>query len=131
MILDTEFLAALDDQNSAALQVAREIERSRATARIPTTVVLEWFVSVGKGSDPIKNQRSFKRLVGSKPVVALNDNIARRAGILEGTHQASDTKPNLGVVDATVAATGLAYNEPVVSTDTDFRHVDGLQVETI
>jgi len=64
-----------------------------------------------------------------RPTVPLDENIARRAGVIEGHHVESDTDPELGVIDSIVAATGLVFNEPVVTDDTDFQTVDGLQVE--
>ena len=67
--------------------------------------------------------------MANKPVVVLDENIARRAGALEGHHLTSDSKPTLGPGDATVAATGLVWNEPVVTNDSDFEHVDGLDIE--
>lgn len=49
--------------------------------------------------------------------------------MIEGQHIASDTKPRLGFADSVVAATGLVYNEPVVTDDTsDFGTVEGLTV---
>lgn len=60
----------------------------------------------------------------------LTDSIARRAGELEGIHQDSDTKARLGYGDAIVAATALEYEEPVVTTDADFKAVDGLNVSS-
>jgi len=67
--------------------------------------------------------------VENKPVVELDDSIARRAGTLEGAHLASESAPDLGQGDAIVAATGLTLNEPVVTNDEDFQSVDGLRVE--
>lgn len=79
---------------------------------------------------PTENVRDYEALVANKPVVPLDENVSRRAGVLEGNHLVSDSKPNLGPTDAIVAATGLTYNEPVVTSDMDFQQVDGLQVET-
>ena len=68
--------------------------------------------------------------MANNPIVDLDSNIARRAGALEGHHLTSDSKPTLGPGDATVAATGLVFNEPVVTNDGGFESVDGLRVET-
>ena len=88
-------------------------------------------MGVGAGSDPTRNVREYEALVRNKPIVPLDENIARRAGALEGQHLASETKPDLGLADAVVAATGLVYNEAVVTDDTsDFGSVDGLRIET-
>lgn len=59
----------------------------------------------------------------------MDENIARRAGLIEGQHLTSETKPTLGPGDAIVAATGLVHNEPVVTNDSNFESVEGLVVE--
>jgi tRNA(fMet)-specific endonuclease VapC len=97
--------------------------------RIPTVAIQELYVSVGAGADPTGDARAYDALVANKPVVPLDENIARRAGVPEGEHLTSDSKPTLGPGDAVVAATGLVHNEPVVTNDTDFETVDGLPVE--
>ena len=131
MILDTEFLIALDNQSEAAREKAAEIEAADVPLRVPTMVIQELYVGVGAGTQPFENARKYEALIANKPVVGMNENIARRAGALEGQHIASDSKPELGPGDAIVAATGLQYNEPVVTNDRDFTHVDGLPVTLI
>lgn len=130
MILDTDFLVALKASDPGALELAREIEGSDVPARIPTPVVHELYRAVGAGSDPDGNARDIEALLAAKPLVEFGERLARRAGALEGEHIDSDTKPDLGTVDAMVAAVGLVYNEPVVSSDGDFESVDGLAVRS-
>lgn len=129
MILDTNFLGALKDQDPAAQEKAAELEVSGRPLRVPTIVAYELFIPVGKTDEErfkIKDQRAYQRLVANKPVVEMSESIATRAGVLEGTHQRSDSKPVLGAGDAIVASTALEVNEPVVSDDADFDAVDGL-----
>ncbi|MFB6302616.1 MAG: PIN domain-containing protein [Haloferacaceae archaeon] len=130
MILDTEFLISLKAGDEAARALAADLEANSVPTRVPTIVVEELYVSVGAGGTPNANARDYEALVANKPVVPLDANIARRAGALEGQHLDSDTKPDLGPGDAIVAATGLTYNEAVVSNDEGFQDVDGLTVET-
>lgn len=130
MILDTEFLISLKAGDGAARALAADLEANSVPTRVPTVVVEELYVSVGAGGKPNANARDFEALVANKPVVPLDANIARRAGVLEGQHLDSDAKPDLGPRDAVVAATGLTYNEAVVSNDEGFLDVDGLTVET-
>lgn len=130
MILDTEFLISLKAGDEAARALAADLEANSVPTRVPTIVVEELYVSVGTGGKPNANARDYEALVANKPVVPLDANIARRAGALEGQHLDSDTKPDLGPGDAIVAATGLTYNEAVVSKDEGFQDVDGLTVET-
>jgi tRNA(fMet)-specific endonuclease VapC len=93
--------------------------------------VQELYVAVGAESESFTNARKYEALVANKPVVGMDEAIARQAGALEGQHIASDSKPDLGTGDAVVAATGLQYNEPVVTSDRDFTAVDGLPVELV
>ena len=131
MILDTNFVIALRSDAPGAAEKGAEIEAAKVPLRLPTVVVHELYVGVGAGSEPTRNVREYEALVGNKPIVPLNENIARRAGALEGQHLASDAKPDLGLADAVVAATGLVYNEAIVTDDTsDFGSIDGLRVET-
>lgn len=129
MILDTEFLVSLRGGEQSAVALARDLEDDGVPLRIPTIVVEELYVGVGAGSTPDANARSYDALLANKPLVPLDEDIARRAGVIEGRHLTSDAKPALGPADAIVAATGLAVNEAVVTNDGDFEHVDGLGVE--
>lgn len=129
MIVDTNFLIAIDNEDPAAKREARALEAAGVPLRIPTVVIVELYISVGLGSTPNANARQLEPLVANQPVVELDENVARRAGVLLGLHQSSETKPQLGVVDAVVAATGLVYNEPVITDDADdFGSVEGLEV---
>lgn len=111
MILDTEFFISLDEDDPDAEQLAAELEASDVPLRVPTVVLHELYISVGLGSTPTENVRTNEALVANKPIVDLDANIARRAGTLEGTHRASDSKPTLGAVDAIVASTGLVIRQ--------------------
>ncbi|WP_276258055.1 PIN domain-containing protein [Haloglomus litoreum] len=129
MILDTNFLGALKDRHPGALAKAEELETSGVPLRVPTIVWFELFIPVGHTNRQqyrLEDQRAYRRLISSRPTVDLTQSIAKRAGVLEGTHRRSDSKPALGPADAIVASTALEVNEPVVSDDDDFDHVDGL-----
>lgn len=131
MILDTGFLIALDGDDEDAETAARELETRDVPMRVPTIVVQELYVAVGLGSEGRENAWKFESLLANSPVVPLDDRIARRAGVVEGRHVASDEKPDLGPADAIVAATALQFEEPVVTSDvSDFESVDGLDVVT-
>jgi len=129
MILDTSFIIALDEQDPEAIELARKHDGANLPQRLPAPVLSELYVSVGAGQLPHDNVRAYEELVGNLPIIDIDANIARRAGAIQGAHLASDTKSNLGLVDATIAATALVYNEPVVTDDVDdFGSVDGLEV---
>lgn len=127
MILDTSYIIALDEQDSDAIALSGEHDAANLPQRLPATVLSELYVSVGAGQNPHDNVRAYEELVGNLPIIDIDQNIARRAGVIQGEHLVSDTKPTLGLADATIAATALVYNEPVVTEDTDdFGSVEGL-----
>lgn len=129
MILDTSYIIALKTQDGDALALSEEHDTANIPQRLPATVLSELSVSVGAGDTPHKNVRAYEELVGNLPIVDTDQNIARRAGVVQGDHLVSDTKPTLGLADATIAATALVHNEPVVTDDTDdFGSVEGLDV---
>lgn len=130
MILDTEFVISISKDAPGATTLAAELEAESVPTRVPTIVIEELYVGVGAGEQSNANARKYEALVANKPLVSLDENIARRAGALRGQHLASDAKADLGTADAIVAATGLAYNEAVVTNDRDFQDVEGLAVET-
>ena len=131
MILGTGFLITFDEENTDALKKAAELETAGVPLRVPTTVVEELYVGVGAGTETNGNARKYEGLAANKPIVETNENTARQAGALEGEHVVSDSKPELGPGDTIIAATGLQYNEPVVTDDGDFTHVEGLSVELL
>lgn len=131
MIVDTSLLIALDQDDSNAIERMQTVDAAGIPLRIPTAVIVELYVSVGLGTDPNANAAALEALVANYPVVPLDENIARKAGMILGVHRASNSKPQLGAFDAIVAATGLGHAEPVVTDDTDdFGSVDGLAVES-
>jgi len=130
MILDTDFLISLRNDHDGAVELASELESSAVPRRIPSIVIEELYVGIGASEDATRTVRTYEALIDNESIVPLDENVARLAGSLEGTHLVSDNKPDLGSADAVVAATGLVYNEAVVTTDQDFCSVDGLTVET-
>jgi predicted nucleic acid-binding protein len=131
MIIDTSFLRALDEERRVAERLASELEASDVPLRVPTPVLSELYISAGAGDDPALNAQSNEALVANLPIADLDENIARKAGTLFGIDRQSDRKPDLDPGDSMVAATGLTYNEPVVTGDrSDFGSVDGLAIES-
>lgn len=131
MIVDTSFLIAIDEGIEAAHALGEELELADVPLRVPTPVIFELYASVGAGDDPGGNARSNEALIASKPVLELDENLARKAGVIWGRHRTSDEKPSLSVVDSMVAAAGLVRNEAIITDDVDdFGSVEGLAVES-
>jgi predicted nucleic acid-binding protein len=132
VILDTEFLGNLIEQQPAARQKAAELNDQSRPTRIPSMVVWELYYGVEKAPDPKRDtlETAYEKLLQSHPVVDMDDTIARRAGRIRGRHARSDSLANLDGADSAVAAAALSYDEPVVSNDADFEDVDALTFET-
>jgi predicted nucleic acid-binding protein len=131
VILDTQFLGQLTERDERATQRAAEIDAEGLPRRVPTAVVSEIYYGIGRVDSEehsVTLQRSYRRLFQSLSILGLDEDTARRAGVLRGRHAVSDDRSNLDGADSVVAAHGLALDEPVVSNDGDFEDVDGLAV---
>jgi len=131
VILDTSFLIALRDQEPRAKEVAAEAEAAGRPTRIPTPVIHEIYTAVGAGTDPVINQSDYEALFANRPVIGLDEEDARRSGVLFGRHLVSDTKRRLDRVDAMVVSLALGLNEPLVGRDSDFSDVEADSFELI
>jgi tRNA(fMet)-specific endonuclease VapC len=132
VILDTQYLGSLAQQDADARSLAAEIDASEAPTRIPSTVVWEIFYGLGKLTDGHATQirQTYESLFQASTVIELDEKGARRAGTLRGKHEVSDRLKNLDGADSAVAAHGLILAEPVVSNDADLQDVEGLEVVT-
>lgn len=133
MIVDTQYLGALADQNAAAREKAEELRDAAVPVRVPTAVVWEAYTGIGNiasDSDAAALRSLYERLLQSHSSLDMSPNVATRAGELNGTHMNSDTLTQLDGADSIVAAHGLLLDEPVISNDSDFQDVEQLEVVT-
>jgi len=130
MILDTNFLGALDSDDPAAVELGQQLESNNLRLRVPTPVVFEIFYAIEGSDDPTELQTRYEALFANLPRTDLPERVAKRAGRLYRRHEDSNQKKNLDLVDAMIAATALDLNEPVVTNDQAFQDVAGLSVRT-
>jgi predicted nucleic acid-binding protein len=133
VILDTNYVGALVERDSGALALSQEVDGSVEPVRLPTAVIWELFYGLGKIDDADYStslRRKYSAVVNGMITVDVDDYVARRAGTLRGKHRASASLSDLDGADSVVAAHGMALNEPVVSNDSDFQDVDGLDIVT-
>jgi predicted nucleic acid-binding protein len=131
VIFDTQFLGELSKKESDpnAVELAEDIDARDYPQRVPAAVVWEVFHGLGRmGSQPTEIRTRYEMLFEGTSTIPFDDSTARRAGTLRGKHGASDRLANLDGADSIVAAHGLALGEPVVSNDSDFGDVEGLEV---
>ncbi|PSQ05226.1 hypothetical protein BRC97_09815 [Halobacteriales archaeon QS_6_71_20] len=130
MILDTQYLGKLADGDDTAREKARELGESVVPTRVPTAVVWEVYTGIGNAPLGEKLRALYERLIASRSTIDLSPEVARRAGELKREHMNSDVAKELDGADPLIAAHGLLLDEPVVSNDSDFRDVEGLEVIT-
>lgn len=121
MILDSSFLIDVEIDNVEAIAMAHEIDESGVPQRIPLVVVSELYVSVGKGIQSEENRAAVDAVLAARELVPASEPIAKRAGTIEGEIQREGRDDSgVGIPDATVAATTLEYDEPIVTDDADY-----------
>lgn len=132
MILDTQFLGGLVEQEPEARSKATELDQRDVPVRIPSPVVWEAYYGVAEAPERKRStlETGYERLFQTVPIVDVDYTLARRAGELRGKHARSESLSDLDGADSIVAATGLSYDEPVLSNDKDFQDVKELDVET-
>jgi predicted nucleic acid-binding protein len=133
MIVDTSFVLDVIDDVDAAVMKERELEAEGVPLVIPSMVVLELFIGVGKVANTEEERRKVEAVLDSYPVVDMTPSISRRAGRLLGERMAetaADEGPGIGKGDAAVAATALERDEAVLAADGHFANVTGVTVET-
>ncbi|MDL5362103.1 PIN domain-containing protein [Halalkalicoccus sp. NIPERK01] len=129
MILDTAFVIDLIDGDPGAIEKARTIEEGGIVLRVPAMVLLELYIGVEKVAETSEEERQVRRVVDSLPKVEMNETIAMRAGRIIGRLRTEDL--TLGKGDAAIGATGLVFDEPVLTRNTsDFERIPELVVKT-
>lgn len=128
MILDTSFLIDVMNGDEAALAKVDEIEASGRPQTVPAMTLQELYIGVGASDLPEPERRRIESVLASRPVVPTSEAIARRAGRLDGELRRAGERVNVG--DATIGATGLVRDEPVLTGDSKhFERIPGVEVE--
>ena len=133
MIVDTSFVLDVIDDVEPALQTERELEAEGVPLVVPAMTVLELYIGVGKVANTREERRKVEAVLDSYPLVDMTPSISRRAGRLLGERMADAGEgdgPGIGKGDATVAATALERDEPVLAGDGHFDSIPGVELAT-
>jgi predicted nucleic acid-binding protein len=133
MIVDTSFVLDVIDDLDAAVSKEKELEAEGVPLVIPAMTVMELYIGVGKVASTQQEQRRVESVLDSYPLVDTTPSIARRAGRLLGEQLADADDgdgPGLGKGDATIAATAIERDEPVLAGDSHFDTIPGVTFET-
>lgn len=129
MIVDTSYI--IDQFRRDADAVAKDVELTEngVTLRLPSMVVQELFIGVPRASNSAAEEQRVRTILHSHPIIPLDASIAERAGTLIGDLRNDGTALSVG--DASVAATALVEDEPLLTNDaTDFSAIPELTLET-
>ncbi|ACV48663.1 MULTISPECIES: PIN domain-containing protein [Halomicrobium] len=133
MIVDTSFVLDVIGNVEAAVTKERELEAESVPLVIPSMTVLELYIGVGKVANTRQERQAVEAVLDSYPVIDMTPSISRRAGRLLGERMAEtneDEGPGIGKGDATIAATALERDEPILTGDSHFENIPGITVET-
>lgn len=128
MILDTSFLVDVMSNDEDALAKVDEIESDRIEQHVPAMAVQELFIGVGASDLPKRERRKIRAILDSRPIVETTEEIARKAGRIDGVLRKEGQRIDAG--DATIGATGVVLDEPVVTGNSKhFERIPELEVE--
>ena len=130
MIVDTSFVLDVIDDIYAAVAKEQQLADIGVPLVVPTMTILELYIGVGAVADTAAERRRVEAVLDAYPTVDATPSIARRAGRLLGERMAGDDGPGIGKGDATIAATAIERDEPVLTGDSHFSTIPGLEVET-
>lgn len=129
MILDTSFLIDVIRDDTNARQKVEEIEDAGVRQVIPAMAVQELYIGVGATEALQRERNRVEAILNSRPIVPTTAEIARKAGLIDGQLRKNGKQIDVG--DATIGATGLVLEEPVVTGNPDhFQRIPSLAVET-
>lgn len=132
MVVDTSFILDVIDDVAAAVQKERDLEAAGVPLVIPAMTLLELYIGVGKVTNSRQERQQVKAILHTYPLVEMTPSISRRAGRLLGErmNEGDDDGLGIGKGEAAIAATALERDEPVLTGDSHFERIDGLEVET-
>lgn len=132
MIVDTSFVLDVIDGMEEAVEKEQELEAAGVPLVIPAMTLLELYIGVGKVANSAQERQQVEAILDTYPLVEMTPSISRRAGRLLGEQMnAGDGDgPGIGKGDAAIAATALERDEPILTADSHFEAIDGVEVET-
>lgn len=131
VILDTNFLIRLYQEQQAAFERALEIQQQGRIPRVPAPVVQELEYGA-EFLDDSETRRKVRNISQMYPIVELSLFDHRRAGLFHARADRESSGDDAGVadVDAMVAAVADRFDEPVLTENTDDFEALGVETES-
>ena len=124
--LDTSFLIDVLDGNEAAEKMKTTLDNRRERSAVAPVAAAELWIGAHLGS--ARELRQAEQLLDSLLWLEFNRACARRVGQLQADR--IEAGAQLGFNDCVIAAMALEYGHELVTSDTGFEDVAGLQVQT-
>ena len=127
MILDSSFLIDLMNGDDAAVDAARDIERSNVSQKVPAQVVYELYVGVGYSENAFREVENIRSVLESRPIIDFTEDVAKQAGRIDGQLRREGSR--IGQGDIKIAATAIRHDEPVITGNPkDFNRIPDVEV---
>lgn len=127
MILDTCLLIDTIHGDPDAVRCATELETTSHKLRVSAMTMTELQVGVTRSDNALEEFTEMVEVADSKEIVPVSREIALRGGRLHG--ESKNRGEEVGLLDCLIAATALAYEEPVVTRNVDhFERFDGVLI---
>ncbi|MBP1900887.1 putative nucleic acid-binding protein [Halorubrum trapanicum] len=113
--------------DEAAIDAAREIERSNVPQKVPTQVVYELYVGVGHSERTSREAETIRSVLQTRPIIDFTEDVAKQAGCIDGQLRRDGSR--IGQGDIRIAATAIRHNEPVITGNpNDFNRIPDVGV---
>ena len=129
MILETSFLIDLMKGRPEAIALAEDLDRSGVPTYLAAPALFELWVGVGRAARRREETEAVEDLVATFDVMAMTDEDAREAGLLQA--RLGRRRRTMGTVDVIVAGMAKARGHPLITGDRSFSAVaDEIEIRT-
>lgn len=129
MIVDTNVLIRLMQDNEAAVRKIDDLESQHVPLRVSSVSLFELHHSIERVNNSLERRRRIEAVLESKPTYPADSTAMKKAGRIDG--RLTSEGRAIGMGDTIIAATALVQEEPVLTENVkDFERIDDLEVES-
>jgi len=130
VLLDTSFVEDVAREHPEAVTTADRLASEGVPERLSVVTLYELYWGVGYVDQPEAERTRIDAVLSTKETYDVTPEIARKAGRIAGS-LAADGQPLNDPGDEIVGATGVVFDEPVLTGNADhFERIPGLEVRT-
>jgi len=124
--LETSFLVDLLHGNPDVKALKEDFDKTESAISVAAPSVMELWSGANYGRLPEKEKQKINEIVRSLIVLPLDEKSAKEAGDIEAALMKSGSP--IGVADIMIAGIARANGEKLVTRDSDFAKIPGLQL---